>query len=372
MLLGLIYYLGTNMIYQILTLFFISFGLIDTTPAENTWKIGVLLCLTGECATNGDNALKGAGIAVQELNDRGGVLGKRIELIVKDTNEAISGARTITVYRELRQNRDVQFILGPTFAPGGLALVPILKKDKNVIITSPSLGAAEFHNSADNIFNAHGTDEPTTRRAADYAFEQGIRRMAIFSSQQAWESQQAKFFEDQFVKLGGQIVVKVEPLPSNYILTTEALKIVSAKPEGVFISLIGQQAIAAKEFRNLGFNKPKFAAIVDEARLFEAEGTLDGTVYFTYQKPTDDFRNKFKNRFELDPEIPSAVGYDVIYAYATAVKQAKTFDVEAVKKEIFKLSFKGASGDIHFDSQGCVEKKISRWKVQDSKLVELN
>lgn len=330
---------------------------------EGVWKIGALVCLTGDCAADGDSTIKGAQIAIDEIEAKGGVLGKRIVLVAEDTTEAVSGAKAVTGYRRLRLDKDIQYIIGPSWTPGGLSLVPVLKKDQDIIITSPSLGVSEFHEAGDHVFNMRGTDEVPTRRAAHYAYEQGIRRVAIFSSEQPWESSQAKFFQDEFEKLGGTIVAKVEPVPTLTGLRTEALKIVSARPEAVFMSVYIQLAIAAKELRNFNFAGTKLAAGVDESRLAEAQGALEGTVFFTYQKPTEIFKEKFQKRFGRAPEIPAATGYDVVYAYAKAVEDAKAFDVNIVKKSMIQLDFEGASGRIRFDEQGCVKKEVSAWKV---------
>lgn len=226
-----------------------------TALAEQNFKIGMVICLSGECAPDGYSTLEGAQIAADEINKIGGILGKQIEFVVQDTAEAVSGKGAITAFRQLRLDKEIHYFIGPSWGTGGLALAPVVSKE-GVIITSPSLGVREFHQAGDNIFNTRGIDEMPTRKAAKLAINRGWKSAAVFSSQQPWEYSQGKFFTEEFEKLGGRIVESVEPLPTTTTLHTEALKIVSAKPDVVFFSVIAQLGIASKELKKLRWNGP--------------------------------------------------------------------------------------------------------------------
>ena len=338
---------------------------------QSEFKIGLPVCLTGPCAADGQGAIEGAQLAADEINGHGGVLGRRIKLVPEDSADSVSGAKAVLAFEHLRLDPEIRYLIGPSWTPGGLALAPVISKLPEYVITSPSLGVRSFHEAGKNIFNTRGVDETPTRMAARAAYESGWRKAAIFSSQQPWELLQGEYFEDEFTKLGGKIVAKVEPVPSATSITTEALKIAASKPDGVFFSNVVQLAVAAKELRKIRFNAPKFAAFLDSTRLAEADGALEGVNYYSFAVPTPAFAAKYEARFHRKPEIPAAAAYDAVFAYAKGIESAKTFDPPVVEEQIVKLDFEGASGRVRFDPEGCVQKDINLWRVENGEFKKL-
>jgi len=329
----------------------------------------MVVCLSSGCAADGTSTVQGAQIAADEINLAGGILGKKIIFVAQDSAEAVSGAKAMSAYRQIRLDSDIHFLIGPSWTPGGLTLAPVVSKDKGIIITTPSLGVKEFHEAGDNIFNIRGTDEVSTRALAQLAIGRGWRKAAIFSSQQPWESMQARFFQEEFEKLGGKIVAKVEPLPTVPSLSAEALRIKSSNPEFIFFSSVVQLGLATKEMHRLGWEGDQLAAFVDDIRIKEADGTLDRTIFMTFSMPLDEFSKKYTERYGRKPEIPAGASYDAVYAYAKAIQEANSFDVEKVKSEMLKLHFNGASGEVRFDKDGCAVRQIKLWKVAKDSIV---
>lgn len=335
------------------------------------WRIGLLLCLSGDCAADGDAALKGAQMAVSDLNQAGGVLHRKVALVVEDTNEAISGAKAVSAYRKLRLTPDIHYFIGPTWTPGGLAVAPIVSKDSDVIMTSPSLGVKEFHEAGENLFNTHGSEEISTRTLAQLALKNGWKRVVIWSSQQPWEAAQGVFFEDEIKKGGGEVIFKIESLPTITKLDAEALKTVKAKPDAVLFSVINQQAIAAKALKRLGYQGPMIAVYVDETRLKESEGALEGTIFGRMALPTPPFIQEFKARYPntLSIEPPAGIAYDTVMMYAKAVEKEKTFDATKASSALLSMRHDGASGHIEFDEKGGARRRPEIMQIRDGKEV---
>lgn len=345
----------------------LALGLSQKAPSDSgKWRIGLLLCLSGPCAADGIDAMRGAEIAAELINAQGGVLGCKIEFEVQDTNEAVSGAKAVSGFHQLRLNKDLNYFIGPSWTPAGLALAPIVAGDREILMASPSLGAPEFHTAGDNIFNVRGTDEIASRSEARYAYALGLRRIAIFSSQQPWEAQQALTFEDEFTKLGGEIVIKEEPLPTVTDVKSEIHRIVRSRPDGVFLASLVLMSRAAKELRDLKFQGPRIASNIDGTRITQSAGALEGAVFFSFQKPTSEFQRRFRARYKEDSQPAGAIAYDVVFAFAKAVERAGTFDVQVTKPAILSLDFEGASGRIRFDPNGCAIRKAHGWKVAGS------
>ena len=84
-------------------------------------KIGVLLCLTGDCAEWGENSLNGLKLASEEINNNGGVLGRPVELVIQDSAED-NPADSVSAYRQLVLQK-VKYIIGPNWTKGGFLLL---------------------------------------------------------------------------------------------------------------------------------------------------------------------------------------------------------------------------------------------------------
>lgn len=334
-------------LFRVLTLVL----LFASHSVADDFEIGLVICLTGPCAPDGDSTIKGVQLAVDELNAAGGVLGRQVKVVIEDTAEATHGAGAVSAYKNLRLDKSIQYFVGPSWSPGGLALAPLISKD-NIIISSPSLGVKEFHESGDNVFNIRGTDEATTRRLAQYAIEKGWKRAAILSSQQAWEQAQGQYFADEFTKLGGTVTIKLEPLADSTNLQTEALQVIKTKPDVIFYSQYVQLAISAKNIRRLNYKGPQLLAAVDETVIKNADGALTGATHGELVQIAPEFIKKFKSRYTTPVELPASTSYDAVMIYAAAIEKAGTFDPSVVKKFIAEIDHAGASGRLKFNEKG--------------------
>jgi len=100
--------------------------------AQNTIKVGVPMPLSGPAALYGEPAVKGARMFVDEINAAGGVLGKKIELVVRDSKASADEA--VRVSREMILKEEVQFLVGTLTSAEGPAVSTIAKENKIVLI----------------------------------------------------------------------------------------------------------------------------------------------------------------------------------------------------------------------------------------------
>lgn len=335
----------------------------------DTIKIGVMLCLTGDCAEWGTNGLKGVQLAAEQINQNGGVLGKKLELVVHDSHDT-TPSDSVTAFRKLL-TKNVKYVIGPTWTVGGMPVAPIAAKQKDLIVTSPSVGVRDFNESSINILNVWPHDEIATRKLAHYAYSKGWRRAAIFGSQDPWVKTQSDTFEEEFEILGGHVVKRVEPLPGSRELKAEALQIKSSKPDVVFYSNY-QVDVFSKELDKIGFSPPKLAILMEKERVKAAQGALEGTVFALYDEPRDDFKEAFIAKFGDEPGITADTAYDVLFLYAKAIEDAgSSSPKEALDQLLNVKDFKGASGTFSINGVGAVNKQPVLWIVRGLEYVKL-
>jgi len=334
-----------------------------TQPNEKQFKLGVLLCLTGPCAEWGNNALNGIKLAQTEINARGGILGRTLEVVVQDSAEQTPSA-AVTAFQNLLLDPQIRYVIGPTWTPAALAIGPLAKKRKSLLITSPSAGVGDFNEMGSNIFNVWPHDEVSTRKVARYAIRQGWMQAAIFSSQQPWEKLQGDTFEQEFTKLGGVVTAKVEPLDTATNLKSEALTVVHSQPDVVFFANFQSMGVAAKELQVLQYSGHKLAILMDKTRIETAQNGLEDTIFALYPEASSSFRIRYERAYGEKPGNSADTGYDTVMLYAHAIEQAQTTDVGAIRKILRTTKdFAGASGTITFDAKGGVIKDPPLWRV---------
>ena len=344
---------------------------LNESSAEITEiSIGLLLCSTGDCADWGTAATHGAELARDRINQEGGVLGRKLRLIAEDTRESVSGAGAVSAYRNLKDLKKINFFIGPSWSPGALALLPVVSKDRGVIMITPSANAKKFSEAAGNLFNIRPIYDPSTRELAMLATQRGWAKVAIFGSQSEAEVLQSDIFENEFKKLGGSIAARIDSLPDQTDLRTEALRIVKSKPDAIFLMNYSQMGVAAAELRKVGYDGPMLAIAVDVHRVQAAGAALEGLIVADSPAPADWFVKSFSERFHEQPGLSAENGYDAVMAFAEAFKKSGSVEPEAVKRTLAQVDFRGASGQVKFNENRALEIVPVLKTVTNGKLIE--
>lgn len=338
----------------------------DANNNADPIRIDAMLCLTGACAEWGTDSLKGVQLAIETVNEQGGVLGRSFSLEAEDTAEDVP-VNAVNAFHRLRTQEDIKFIVGPTWTPAALSLAPLIKDDKRVIVISPTVGVREFNESASNIFNTWPHDDVATRKIARYAIQAGFRRAGVFSSEQPWEKLQGDTFSEEFVRNGGVITAKVEPPAMTPTLKFEAVRIRDSQPDVVFFANLTQMHLAAKELKRLHYPGAKLAVLLSETQIALAEGALDGAVFPAYPSEQNGFDERFRRRFGTTPGASSATAYDAVMLYARAVQTAGTLQPQTVARSLAQTrGFRGVSGEINFDDHGGITRQPTLQRLWDN------
>src|SRR5262245_9456177 len=186
--------------------------------AQKTIKVGMPIPLSGPPALFGEPASKGAQMFVDELNAKGGVLGRKIELIVRDSKADANEA--VRVARELILKDNVDFLVGTLTSAEGPAVSVVAKENKIVFIApipkTDQLTAADklhpcvFRGSANTTMEGRSAAEivakwPVTKVATisfDYAYGQDVTKAFVEHLKKIKPA--AQIVDQQWPKLGEQ------------------------------------------------------------------------------------------------------------------------------------------------------------------------
>jgi branched-chain amino acid transport system substrate-binding protein len=228
-----------------------------TGGSSKTIKIGHAASLTGDNSVFGQSEATGLKIAVEEVNKKGGILGKQVELISVDTRS--DPAEAANAVRRLVDQEKVNFVLGPSQSGSTLAATPIVTAAKIPLIapaaSNPYVTVSKTGETYKYIFRVCFIDTYQGRVIADFVYDRlNARKAAILydigSDYSQWL---AKYFEDAFVKRGGTIVAKEAYRTGELDFRAPLGKIKETHPDLIFLPLTQKDgALATKQVRDLG------------------------------------------------------------------------------------------------------------------------
>jgi branched-chain amino acid transport system substrate-binding protein len=233
---------------------FLLVGLVAPLGAEaqQPIKVGFPMILSGPGALFGSPALKGAEMFVEEINAKGGVLGRKLELLARDTKGKPDEA--VRVSRELILKDGVDFLVGTLTSAEGPAVSVVAKENKIVFIAPIPKTAKE--NLHPYIFRVAANTTIEGRSAAEIIAKWPVKRIGTISPDYAYGQDVTRAFVDHLKKIAPQMEIIDQQWPklgeADYTPFINAQ--MAKKPDAVFSSLWGGHFVNfAKQAKPLGY-----------------------------------------------------------------------------------------------------------------------
>ncbi|WP_312649982.1 ABC transporter substrate-binding protein [Proteiniclasticum sp.] len=362
------------------TILFTGCGSKEAVGAGDTVKVGLNYELSGSVSTYGTSLVNGIEFAVKEINAKGGVLGKQIELIKAD-NKSL-GDEAANVSSRLATRDKVVAILGPATSGNVKAALPPAEENKVPLISASS--------TADDVtFDAKGgvrqyvfktcfSDSFQGVTMANFAAKElGFLKTAILRDNTSDYSQGlTDAFKATYTALGGEIVSEEAYQAKDTDFKTLLTTIKAADPDVLFVpGYYEEVGLIIKQARELGIDVPILGADgFDSPKLVEIAGAenLNGTYYSNHYSSDDTspeviaYRNAFKKVYGSDPDAFNALGYDMAYMLADALERAGEVDREKLKDALAATeNFKGITGTLTMDEFHNPIKAVTILEVKD-------
>ena len=337
------------------------------TSSKEPIKIGGILMLTEEGSDWGLNSQKGADLAIEDINNGGGIHGRKLEMVYED-NLGDDPRTAVSAFFKLFRNR-VRIILGPNWSPSGLALAP-LARERQVLMISPTLGVADFNEESDYTFNLWPHDFFLSQELGKLVYKEGHRKIAVFGSQQAWEQEQAYAVKRSFESAGGEVVSFQLPAATAKKFPNEAQEIKTANPEAVVLTLSTDPVgLAAKQLWEADVRVPFYVVLPNRQAILDAEGALEKAVGLTSFTPSQEFTARFVQKYKKNPDIGSDTSYDAIMLLAKAMRETGSTAPVVLKDYLSAMKiYGGVSGSLTFDGKGGVTKPFKAVVVKNNAL----
>ncbi|MED3644064.1 ABC transporter substrate-binding protein [Caldifermentibacillus hisashii] len=312
----------------------------------DTIKIGANLELSGEVASYGQSISEGMELAIEEINDSGGVDGKKIKVVKVDNKS--DNAEAASAATRLTSQENVLAIIGAATSGNTIAQAQIANDTKTILLspsgTAPNVTENEDGSINEYVFRTSYIDPFQGTVAANFAAKElSVRTAAIYSdSASDYAKGLAAAFKETFQKAGGKIVAEESYVAGDTDFRSTLTRIKSANPEFVFIpGYYEEVGLIVKQARESGVTVPLMGAdgwdsptLVDLAGKDALNNTFI-TNHYSAQDPDtkiQEFVTKFKEKYkDKSPDAFNALGYDSVYLLVDAIKRAGSLDREAVK-----------------------------------------
>ena len=354
----------------------LALGACQSNP-QNEIVVGEFASLTGGTATFGRSSDAGVQLAIEEINEAGGLIGKKVRVVVEDDQSKPEEART-AVLKLLKQDRVVA-VIGEVASSRSLAAAPECQR-AGVPMISPASTNPKVTAVGDYVFRVCFIDPFQGSTMAKFAIETLHAKTAAIlrDIKNDYSVGLADFFRDEFVRRGGKILNDVSYSEGDIDFKAQLTAIRGVGADVVFVpGYYTEVGLIARQARELGITAPLLGGDGwDSPRTVEIGGKAVNGCYFSNHYAADDpnavvqsFIDKFRKKYKEVPDAMAVLGYDATQVLADAIRRAGTTDGKALRDAIAATKdFPGVSGKITIDEQRNPRKSIVVLKIEDGQV----
>ncbi|MEA3459546.1 MAG: ABC transporter substrate-binding protein [Chloroflexota bacterium] len=345
-------------------------------PAEPI-KIGIVAPLSGPVKLVGEDIRDGALMVVEEWNEKGGVLGRPIEVVLGDTECASKAASDVA--NKLVFEDKVKYVAGGACSSACIPMSEVYDPNKVVYISSVAT-------DPDVTINPDGSNKPYIFRVcfldsfqgyvdAKFAVEElGCKKAAIlYDVGNDYVLGLSEFFRDAFKELGGEVAV-FEAYTEADVDFTALLTMADEKGADVLFipDYYNKANLIGSQYRAGGMKQAIMGADGWQTEDLDCE-VLDGAYFSAHFSPDDprpvvvEHLAAFKEKYGREASAYSALGADAARAMLTGIEKAGVDDPEKVKDALAGIEFEGVTGHIKFDEHGDPVKTVHILRVDKDK-----
>ncbi|EDY15864.1 Extracellular ligand-binding receptor [Chthoniobacter flavus Ellin428] len=345
--------------------------------ASNEIPVGEFASLTGKEATFGQSSHEGTVLAVEQINEAGGVLGKKIKLLTEDN--ASKPGESANAVNKLIAKDGVVAILGEVASSRSLEAAPICQSAK-IPMVSPASTNPKLTETGDYIFRVCFIDPFQGTVMANFAKntlkEQNV---AVFTDVKSdYSKGLAKFFKEGFTKAGGKIAAELDYNGGDKDFKGQLTAIKAANPDGVFVpGYYTDVALICIQAKEVGLNVPFYGGDGwESSKLTEiGKDAVEGEYFSTHYSPdaggekAKAFVEAYKKRYNgKAPDAMAALGYDSALILADAIKRAGGTEGDKIRDALAATKdFDAVTGKISINKQHDADKAAVIVQVKNGK-----
>ena len=347
--------------------------------AQTPIKIGASMSVTGTYAKPGTYQKQGYDVCIDELNAKGGILGRKVELVIYDDQS--TPATAVRLYEKLITEDKVDAVMGPYSSAVSEAVANVTEKYKKVMVAPLAATTSIFKKGRKYIFMVITPAENYLDGLIDMAAKRGLKTVAIIHEDTLFPKASAAGTVEAAKKKGMQVVLQEAYPKGNTDFSALLVKIKAANPDVIAAGTYFDDAVAiTRQMKELNVN-PKMFGLTVGGDLPEFYDLLKQNAEYVYGSTQWDeslpypgqkeFLAAYKAKFKgQEPSYHTAAGYAGCLIYAEAVKKAGTLDADKVREQLLKMEIKTAFGEYKVEPDGFqIAHKMVMLQWQDGKRV---
>ncbi len=332
-----------------------------SAQTSETIRIGAFLPLTGEFSTYGNEHERGLRLAVDFLNQQGGVQGKKLEFVMIDNQGTQSG--TLAALRKIEQSVNFPLIFGGIISDLAMTAASFVQRTGKILFVQTATNPA-IAKLGPNIFRFIFPDDAQGRMMARFALQElGVQRVVVFkNTSRLYSSGLAEEFSRAYAAIGGTIVrtIPYDDSTADFTSLVEPLK----EETNFAVYIPGYDLDTARvihAFRKTGLH-PTFLGgdAWESINLTNLIPDLDNAFYTTaYARdiPSEanrDFVKRYRAKYHTDPTFNAAMGYGAVLLLAELLEKTDPpWTVEKLRKTLQTTTFNDFTGQpLRFDKYG--------------------
>ena len=355
----------------------VTAGVAPAQPKGEPLRIGLLTPLTGSAARWGGYAQGGAGLAVDELNAAGGVLGRPLAIVAADSQ--CQPAQGVSALRKLITADKAAFVIGDICSSVTLAAMPVVAESRVILLNAGSSHPDITYKAGvgGNIwmFRNYPTDELRTQIVTEYVVKQGAKRFSILNVDNDFGRGAAALSKKHVERLGGTLLSEdyFKAGESDFAPVLTKIKglrpdvlLVYALPDAVppLTAQIKAQSIKVRLAGVAEFTTPD---IIKRSQADVLEGAVEGMSWAPVLG--GDANRKFVEAYQKKagdpPQVHAFTHYESMKLLARAITEAGSADPAKVREALAKIQYDGMMGKVRFDDHNQAEVPMAILAVEN-------
>jgi len=333
----------------------LNIAMFGSAQAVEPIKVGLVAALSGQSAKSGEALTRGLTMAINEVNAKGGVLGRPLELVRRDDES--NPSKGMLAARELVQREKVTVLFGGLDTPVSLAIVPLANQMKVPFMGIWAAGTKITENgAADNyVFRVSAVDELVDEALVKYGVDNGMKKPGMILINNPWGESNEAGFKRALEKRGlaNAGVERIQDSDLDVVPQLTRLKNAGADTL-LMVGNVGPSAQVVKSLDRMGWDVPVVSHWGPAGGRFgELAGPNASRVHFIQTYVFTEHNNakgdallaalktaypQIKTLADVTPAVGIANAYDALHLAALAIEKAGNTEGKAVRDGFYAIS----------------------------------
>lgn len=343
-------------------------------------KIGFVATLSGSSAGLGVTGRNAVRLAIEEINNNGGINGRKLQLVIADDKGNAEGG--LRAAKELVAQKVVA-VIGHSLTGTQALSLPYFQKNQ-ILMLSPSVTTSTLSGRDDNFIKLAGSNDEQALALADYALlKKNFNRFVVIYdiNNRGYSEGIVHPFAENVTRTGGEIVyLRRFNSGDNETLTkiADTLKLLSF--DAILAVANGMDnAIFCQLLKKNNISVPVLApmwATTEDLVTYGGTGaekivTVNNFDWEDKSPKYIKFRRRYLKKYKTEPTFAAAYAYEAAQILSAAISTSSSLNYGELKSHIVNRNFSGLQQDIHIDATGDVNRKLTVLGIRKGKFIKL-